>query len=92
MTPALLMPMADFVRDVQFASGRYTYSPSCPWIGANPVALGEDAVSVHVYCRPHDECDLYDVEQGTVRRARLAYDSSPRRGRGVSSRNAAADR
>jgi hypothetical protein len=46
---------------------------------SNPVALGEDAVSVHVYCRPYDECDLYDVEQGTVRRVRLAYDSVPPR-------------
>jgi predicted metal-dependent enzyme (double-stranded beta helix superfamily) len=44
---------------------------------ANPAARAEDAVSVHVYCRPYDECDLYDVEQGTVRRVRLSYDSIP---------------
>jgi NitT/TauT family transport system ATP-binding protein len=58
---------------------------------SNPVALGEDAVSVHVYCRPYDECDLYDVGHGTVRRVRLAYDSVPPRspvpsGRGVAPR------
>ena len=46
---------------------------------SNPAARGEDAVSVHVYCRPYDECDLYDIEQGTVRRVRLAYDSVPPR-------------
>jgi len=44
---------------------------------ANRAELGEDAVSVHVYCRPYDECDIYDVEQGTVRRVRLMYDSIP---------------
>ena len=45
----------------------------------NPAAHGEDAVSVHVYCRPYDECDIYDPEQRTVRRVRLAYDSVPPR-------------
>jgi cysteine dioxygenase len=43
----------------------------------NPASLGEDAVSVHVYCRPYDECDIYDAEGGTVRRVRLSYDSVP---------------
>jgi NitT/TauT family transport system ATP-binding protein len=43
----------------------------------NPAALGEDAVSVHVYCRPYDECDIYDPEGGAVRRVRLLYDSVP---------------
>ena len=43
----------------------------------NPAALGEDAVSVHVYCRPYDECDIYDAADGTVRRVRLSYDSVP---------------
>jgi hypothetical protein len=38
---------------------------------------GQEAVSVHVYCRPYDECDIYDVAQGTVRRVRLSYDSIP---------------
>jgi NitT/TauT family transport system ATP-binding protein len=43
----------------------------------NPADLGEDAVSVHVYCRPYDECDIYDVDEGAVRRVRLSYDSIP---------------
>jgi hypothetical protein len=43
----------------------------------NPATLGEDAVSVHVYCRPYDECDVYDPKEGTVRRIRLLYDSVP---------------
>jgi hypothetical protein len=38
---------------------------------------GEDAVSVHVYSRPYDECDIYDVDQRAVRRVRLRYDSVP---------------
>ena len=44
---------------------------------ANPAALGAGAVSVHVYCRPYDECDIYDLGQGTIRRVRLSYDSVP---------------
>ena len=44
---------------------------------ANPAALGQEAVSVHVYCRPYDECDIYDVAEGTIRRVRLSYDSIP---------------
>ena len=43
----------------------------------NPASLDEDAVTVHVYCRPYDECDIYDVAAGSVRRVRLAYDSLP---------------
>jgi hypothetical protein len=34
-------------------------------------------VSLHVYCRPYDECDIYDPEEGVVRRVRLFYDSVP---------------
>jgi hypothetical protein len=41
-------------------------------------AVGEDAVSLHVYVKPYDECDIYDLEQGVVRRVRLSYDSVPR--------------
>jgi hypothetical protein len=37
----------------------------------------QDAVSVHVYSRPYDECDLYDSVEGPVRRVRLQYDSVP---------------
>ena len=43
----------------------------------NPASLAQDAVSLHVYCRPYDECDIYDTEQGAVRRVRLVYDSVP---------------
>jgi len=39
--------------------------------------VGEDAVSLHVYVKPYDECDIYDVVQGVVRRVRLTYDSVP---------------
>jgi hypothetical protein len=43
----------------------------------NPGEFGLDAVSLHVYSRPYDECDIYDLEQGVVRRVRLQYDSVP---------------
>jgi len=43
----------------------------------NPAELNEDAVSLHVYSRPYDECDLYDSVDGPVRRVRLQYDSVP---------------
>jgi NitT/TauT family transport system ATP-binding protein len=39
--------------------------------------VGEDAVSLHVYVKPYDECDIYDVAQGVIRRVRLGYDSVP---------------
>jgi NitT/TauT family transport system ATP-binding protein len=39
--------------------------------------VGEDAVSLHVYVKPYDECDIYDLAQGVVRRAQLTYDSLP---------------
>ena len=41
--------------------------------------VGEDAVSLHVYVKPYDECDIYDLAQGVVRRVRLSYDSVPER-------------
>ena len=41
----------------------------------NPLDFGADAVSLHVYCRPYAECDIYDVAQGTVRRVHLGYDA-----------------
>jgi hypothetical protein len=37
--------------------------------------FGADAVSLHVYCRPYDECDIYDLAAGVVQRTRLHYDS-----------------
>jgi NitT/TauT family transport system ATP-binding protein len=39
--------------------------------------VGADAVSLHVYVKPYDECDIYDLAQGVVRRVRLTYDSVP---------------
>ena len=39
--------------------------------------VGEDAVSLHVYVKPYDECDIYDPAEGVVRRVRLTYDSVP---------------
>ena len=39
--------------------------------------VGEDAVSLHVYVKPYDECDIYDLAQGVVRRVRLSYDAVP---------------
>lgn len=39
--------------------------------------VGDDAVSLHVYVKPYDECDIYDPAQGVVRRVRLTYDSVP---------------
>jgi NitT/TauT family transport system ATP-binding protein len=43
----------------------------------NPQDFGGSAMSVHVYSKPYDECDIYDLEQGTVSRVRLRYDSVP---------------
>lgn len=43
----------------------------------NARADAEDAVTVHVYCRPYEECDIYDTDQGIVRRVKLSYDSVP---------------
>jgi Cysteine dioxygenase type I len=41
----------------------------------NPEEFGQDAVSLHVYSKPYDECDIYDLEEGVIRRVRLRYDS-----------------
>jgi hypothetical protein len=43
----------------------------------NPKEFDADAVSLHVYSRPYDECDIYDLAAGLVRRVRLRYDSVP---------------
>jgi hypothetical protein len=45
--------------------------------------LGEDAVSLHVYVRPYDECDIYDLARGVIRRVRLSYDSVPEQPRAL---------
>ena len=34
-------------------------------------------MSLHVYVKPYDECDIYDVARGEVRRVRLTYDLFP---------------
>jgi hypothetical protein len=39
--------------------------------------VGDDAVSLHVYVKPYDECDIYDLARGVIRRVRLGYDSIP---------------
>ncbi|HEY7140151.1 MAG TPA: cysteine dioxygenase family protein [Methylomirabilota bacterium] len=39
--------------------------------------VSEEAVSLHVYVKPYDECDIYDLARGEVRRVRLTYDSLP---------------
>jgi len=43
----------------------------------NPKEFDADAVSLHIYSRPYDECDIYDLAAGLVRRVRLRYDSVP---------------
>ncbi len=41
----------------------------------NPVDFGGPAVSLHVYSKPYDQCDIYDVKLGKKRRVQLRYDS-----------------
>jgi NitT/TauT family transport system ATP-binding protein len=55
----------------------YVDGPADVHAVANPADHGDGAVSLHVYCRPYDECDIYDLDAGTVRRVRLSYDSVP---------------
>jgi len=43
----------------------------------NLPGFGGPAVSVHVYAKPYDECDIYDLAEGVVQRVRLRYDSVP---------------
>ena len=33
------------------------------------------ATSLHVYAKPYDACDIYDIEKGTVDRTKLSYHS-----------------
>ena len=33
------------------------------------------ATSFHVYAKPYDACDIYDIEKGTVDRTKLSYHS-----------------
>ncbi|HXE90008.1 MAG TPA: cysteine dioxygenase family protein [Terriglobales bacterium] len=39
----------------------------------NPVQFAQRAVSLHVYSRPFDTCDVYSAEQGTCGSIRLWY-------------------
>ena len=44
----------------------------------NPApAGGENAVSLHVYSKPHDTCLVFDEKTGRVERRRLEFDSRP---------------
>lgn len=42
---------------------------------ANPPEFKERAVSLHLYSRPYDECDIYDLDRGLVSRVKLLYDT-----------------
>ena len=35
----------------------------------------EFATSLHVYAKPYDACDIYDMEKGTINRTKLSYHS-----------------
>ena len=35
----------------------------------------EPAVSLHVYAKPFGQCDIYDLDDGIIRRLELTYDS-----------------
>lgn len=41
----------------------------------NPVEFGEKAASLHLYSKPYQECDIYDLERGEKRRVQLSYDT-----------------
>lgn len=41
----------------------------------NLASTGERAVSLHLYARPFEECEIFDTETGTVCRKKLDYDS-----------------
>ncbi|HEV8523495.1 MAG TPA: cysteine dioxygenase family protein [Terriglobales bacterium] len=41
----------------------------------NPREFGERAVSLHIYSRPFDSCDVYSDEQGTCGEIKLSYTS-----------------
>ena len=38
-------------------------------------AYNEPAVSLHIYAKPFEECDIYCLDSGTVKRVQLVYDS-----------------
>ena len=71
--PLRLEPLGSTVE----AGPGYVDGPADIHAVTNPASHEEDAVSLHVYCRPYHECDIYDCAQGTVRRVRLVYASVP---------------
>lgn len=44
-------------------------------LGNSATARGRNAISLHVYSRPHDSCLTYDAETGAVRRIQLSFDT-----------------
>ena len=34
-----------------------------------------NAISLHVYAKPYDSCDIYNLENGTINRVKLSYHS-----------------
>lgn len=41
----------------------------------NPVDFGAPAATLHVYARPYDACDVYDLARGVRKRVTLGYDT-----------------
>ena len=35
----------------------------------------EDSITFHIYAKPYSQCDVYDIETGSVYRKNLVYDS-----------------
>jgi len=35
----------------------------------------EDSITFHIYAKPYSECDVYDIETGSIYRKDLVYDS-----------------
>jgi cysteine dioxygenase len=42
---------------------------------SNPAEFGERAISLHLYSKPFDACEMYDLGKGTVKRCALKYDN-----------------
>ena len=72
-TPLRVLPVGDALDG---APG-YLDGPADLHAVENPAEFGAEAISLHVYCRPYDECDIYDLAAGLVRRVKLRYDSVP---------------
>ena len=35
----------------------------------------ESAISLHIYAKPFDKCDIYDLNEGVIKKTELLYDS-----------------